>query len=225
MIRPAGLPDLVIDPEEVEKSAFIDNQSLGSLTCALEEKCLSDSAYLVRAREPRLWKSRRRKLLRFTNKVQNIGGSDYRPHTDPAQWQWHSCHSHFHSVESFSDYDLTYPGTNRRAAQGHKASFCLEDSECKAGIPQRYRCQIGTSRERFPQGIRAGCADVYASYIDCQWIDVTDLQSGPYTLRVRVNGNRMVAEESFDNNQVICRVRLDLERERTQVSNCRLAPL
>ncbi len=37
------------------------------------------------------------------------------------------------------------------------------------------------------QGITAGCKDVYYYNIDCQWIDVTELPLGTYTLRVAIN--------------------------------------
>nr|QTP96543.1 adult cement protein 7 [Chelonibia testudinaria] len=218
------LPDLMVDVPELEQSAILTTETLGDLACAMEENCLASTAAEIKKREPTLWKTRTRKLFRFTNKVWNIGRSDYRPKADPSEWQWHSCHEHYHSEESFSEYDLTFEGTDIKAAQGHKASFCLEDSECRTGISPRYQCYIEKGT-RPPQGIRAGCADIYGAYIDCQWIDVTDIKSGNYVLRVRINADRKVPEASFDNNQVICNVKLDLENETVRTSNCRNAPL
>ena len=50
------------------------------------------------------------------------------------------------------------------------------------------------------QGISRGWADVYTSDLPCQWIDVTDLPPGRYTLRLVVNPLRTLPESDYDNN-------------------------
>ena len=54
-------------------------------------------------------------------------------------------------------------------------------------------------------GITAGCGDIYNSALACQWIDVTAIDTGDYTLVVRVNWDRSPDklghyESRYDNN-------------------------
>ena len=37
------------------------------------------------------------------------------------------------------------------------------------------------------QGITAGCKDIYHANIDCQWLDVTDLDLGTYIFKMSIN--------------------------------------
>ena len=53
-----------------------------------------------------------------------------------------------------------------------QASFCLEDNHCQGAEP-RYDCE-----NYGEQGITAGCQDIYYNNIDCQWIDITELDVG-----------------------------------------------
>ena len=50
--------------------------------------------------------SYRRRLLRFSVKVENRGLDHFRPFADKSTWEWHSCHKHYHSMETFSSYDF-----------------------------------------------------------------------------------------------------------------------
>ena len=42
-------------------------------------------------------------------------------------------------MEAFSHYDLIDSNGNK-VAEGHKASFCLEDSQCDRGVYPKYNC-------------------------------------------------------------------------------------
>jgi hypothetical protein len=50
------------------------------------------------------------------------------------------------------------------------------------------------------QGISAGCADIYAASLDCQWIDVTTVLDGNYTIRVTTNPYKRLVELDYNNN-------------------------
>lgn len=52
--------------------------------------------------------------------------------------------SHFHSMDEFSLYELLEAGTERQVAEGHKASFCLEDTSCDPGYYRRFACTSHT---------------------------------------------------------------------------------
>nr|XP_006629031.2 PREDICTED: lysyl oxidase homolog 1 [Lepisosteus oculatus] len=190
-----GLPDLIPDPNYVQASTYIQRAHLYSLRCAAEEKCLASSAYGSDASDYDI-----RVLLRFPQRVKNQGTADFLPNRPRHTWEWHSCHQHYHSMGEFSHYDLLDASTGRKVAEGHKASFCLEDTTCDFGHLKRYACTSHT------QGLSPGCYDTYNADIDCQWIDITDVQPGNYILKLQVNPKYSILESDFTNNVVRCNI-------------------
>ncbi|XP_074597617.1 lysyl oxidase homolog 3-like [Brevipalpus obovatus] len=207
------LPDLVPDEKELEKSVYLEDRPHLFLQCAMEENCLSSKAYETN-RNRLSWFAETRRLLRFTAKVGNFGTADFLPFLEKSNWEWHSCHRHYHSMEIFAHFDII-DHNNRKVAEGHKASFCLEDNECIHGSRAKYSCA-----NYGDQGISVGCIDTYKNNIDCQWIDITDVVPGIYTLKVSINPEFKVSELSFDNNAVICSLYYNMVSAR--VWNCSL---
>lgn len=144
------LPDLEPDAQMLESSAFIEDRSIMFLACAMEENCLSQSAYQIDKSDPE-WIFSTRRLLRFTAAIKNIGRVPFRPYAPKNTWQWHSCHRHYHSMEVFAHFDIL-DRLGNRIAEGHKASFCLEDNVCEDDNNKRFACA-----DFGDQGISVGC--------------------------------------------------------------------
>ncbi|XP_075944722.1 lysyl oxidase-like 5a [Anarhichas minor] len=204
-----GLPDLVPDPYYIQAASYIQRVQMYALRCAAEENCLSRSAS-----HPSVTDLDYRVLLRFPQRVKNQGTADFLPVKPRHEWEWHSCHQHYHSMDAFSNYDLLDVSTGQKVAEGHKASFCLEDTSCDLGVRRRFACTSHT------QGLGPGCYDTYHANIDCQWIDITDVPPGNYILKVTVNPSQMVQESDFSNNEVRCDIRYT--GSYVQARNCRI---
>ncbi|KAM9858118.1 protein-lysine 6-oxidase [Aulostomus maculatus] len=188
-----GLPDLVPDPYYIQIATYVQRLPMYNLRCAAEENCLASSSRYSQDYDTRV-------LLRFPQRVKNQGTADFMPSKPRYAWEWHSCHNHFHSMDEFSLYELLDVHTHSPVAEGHKASFCLEDTSCDPGYYRRFAC---TSHS---QGLSPGCYDTYNADIDCQWIDITDVSPGKYILKVTVNPRQQVPESDFNNNVVRCDV-------------------
>jgi len=96
-------------------------------------------------------------------------------------------HNHAHYT-NYARYELL-DAQAQAIVVGHKQGFCLRDSDCPA---PRYTCT--------DQGVSAGCSDLYASTLGCQYLDVTGVPPGRYTLRVTMDPFDRIAELDEANN-------------------------
>ena len=180
-------PDLVVLENVLRNSLQLDFMANGD-ACAVEEGCIRGVGD--------------RDILRFTTHIKNIGNQDYyigmppsSPSTPSTQFFWDPCHNHWH-YRGYAEY-LLYDGAGTRLNIGTKNGFCVLDLECNDGGNGQYGCAN--------MGISAGCGDIYGSGLPCQWIDITDLPAGTYTMVMRVNWDKTPdklgrVEKTYDNN-------------------------
>lgn len=172
-----SLPDLIINPETF--NPFIVAENFSPDHCAVDEGCVH---------------SGNRILLRFATETRNIGDADLilGSPIDNELFHFHTCHGHYH-MEDYVDYQLV--DAQGLVLAGFKSSFCLLDSyrfDPGAGAARVYNCAN--------QGLQAGWADLYSADLDCQWLDITDLAAGNYTLEIEVNPELIIAESNYTNN-------------------------
>lgn len=159
-------PDLICDQGTLQSSLSVDALTVSLGNCYISEGCLTGYGT--------------RELIRFTTRIANIGQADYyigSPGANPDQFVWSSCHNHWH-YEGYAEY-LLFDTTGQQVTEGYKNGFCVLDLDCSMGGTGQYGCSN--------MGISAMCADIYGSSLACQWIDITNVPEGLYTLVVRVN--------------------------------------
>ncbi len=178
---PAG-PDLLILEDEVLNSLNLRTEV--ATQCMVEEGCMNGYG--------------ERTVLAFDTWIKNIGDMDYyigNPTENPDQFSFGNCHGHAH-YEGYAEYVL-YTMDGQPIPIGHKNGFCVMDLECSDGGTAQYGCGN--------MGITKQCGDIYSHYLDCQWIDITDVSPGEYILAVKVNWDQSpdalgYYESTYDNN-------------------------
>jgi hypothetical protein len=178
----AQLPDLIINRSRLATGVEIREQSFTASDCAVIEGCLRGSGT--------------RRLLLFEVAFVNIGKADLvigSPEDNPALFENSPCHGHHH-LKGAASYELAR-SDGGSVLVARKQAFCLRDNapySSAAGPSHGYDCDN--------QGISAGWEDIYPKNLDCQWLDITGLAGGTYTLRVTVNPIRVFEEASYANN-------------------------
>jgi hypothetical protein len=187
-------PDLMILQSAIQNSLQMDQ--VDAQNCYVNEGCLNGYGL--------------RDVLRFTTHIKNIGTADYyigNPTTSPVgQFTFDNCHNHWH-YSGYAQY-LLYDTAGNALPIGFKNGFCVLDLECSGGGTAQYGCSN--------MGISHGCGDIYGSGLACQWIDITDVDTGKYMLVVKVNWDQSPdanghQEITYDNNwaQVCIRLTMD----------------
>lgn len=176
-------PDLMV-MESVIRSSLQMSHINSTDGCLINEGCLSGYGL--------------REILRFTTHIKNIGQEDYyigQPSSGNPQFTFDNCHNHWH-YQGYAQY-LLYDFAGHSVPVGYKNGFCVLDLECSGGGSGRYGCGN--------MGISSGCGDIYDSGLMCQWVDMTDIDTGSYVLVVKVNWDQSPdalgrVESSYENN-------------------------
>lgn len=158
-------PDLLMDVGALRSSISI-RQETNNDECLINEGCMR--GYGVRD------------VISFRTVIANIGDADYfvgRPEENPDQFDFDNCHDHYH-YGGYAEYVL-YDEYGQYIPIGFKNGFCVIDLNCPSQDMYKYSCNY--------MGISAGCTDIYAETVACQWVDITDVPDGNYTFVTRVN--------------------------------------
>ena len=177
-------PDLIVDAKWL--SPLFAEILVTDKTCELGEGCVGAPGM--------------RRLMLFTVATPNIGSMDLVmgiPANLPDLYHYSDCHSHFH-FDEFARYELR--AGDSVAATGHKQAFCMLDT-----VSWAWPNELPTF-DCANQGISRGFSDFYESGLPCQWIDVTDVPPGEYTLVITLNQPRpgsalpLLNERDYTNN-------------------------
>jgi hypothetical protein len=172
------IPDLIVWRNTLEP--YITNETYFPADCAVIEGHTTAGAH---------------RFLRFSTESRNIGGADLvigSPVGNPA-FEFAACHGHYHFL-GFARYRLL-DSLGNVAATGRKVSFCLEDVvrwNPAVHAEAKFICSA--------QGIQEGWSDIYDSGLEAQWVDITGVPAGEYTLEVTVNPDHLLLEADYTNN-------------------------
>jgi len=186
---PSGVPDLAIDGDRARVDLSLRRKTYALDSCELneDEDCIGGAGT--------------RRLLGFSIRTPNVGSGDLflgKPSDDNPAFHYSECHNHYH-FDGYATYRLVDDG-GADVAAGRKQAFCLLDSERyladdpTVATAPKYRCDY--------QGIQRGWADTYTSHLPCQFIDVTGVPAGDYSLEVDLNVDRTLVELDYDNNHL-----------------------
>jgi hypothetical protein len=219
-VDPRGCPDLVVDPQILAESWFLQRREFSIRECAVVEGEV---------------KPGRRRLLAFTSNTPNLGPGALvigNPDDHPEWFEFDTCHGHAHFAE-YADYRLwtreghqqwadlrqaspdvcardllaAHPELLEQVVEGHKQGFCVIDL-----YPSGVSCPYPADSPRYllcsNQGLSVCWADEYHWSLSGQWIDVTGLGRGDYVLEVEVNAERFFEEADYSNNSAAVPVRI-----------------
>jgi hypothetical protein len=189
------LPDLRVDRDAVIDSIYFDKVEFTELSCAYKDGCVTETGL--------------RRLLRFSTAVINQGNGPLvipEPRLNPHEFNYNKCYDHY-DFKGYAEYRLLNAIGNETVGRGHLFGYCVEDigqhsTQEGPDIP----C-IGESSCAHP-GLLRGYFDVYSAALDCQWIDITGLDAGNYTLRIDINTARQLHESNHENNFVLVQVQI-----------------
>ncbi len=172
------LPDVIVWAPSI--APFITVDTFASTNCEVVEGTVQAGC---------------RRLLRFTTEARNIGESDLDlgDPTGNTNFMFAPCHMHYHFT-GYAEYRLLQFGLP--VISGRKTGFCLEDVsqfDATANPSSLFVCGH--------QGAQRGWADVYGAFISGQWLDITDVPPGSYTLELEVNPSHVFAESDYSNNK------------------------
>ncbi|HEX6277628.1 MAG TPA: lysyl oxidase family protein, partial [Polyangiaceae bacterium] len=187
---PTG-PDILVDAQYLRgtiEEAVVD---VPTNSCLVNERCVTGTG--------------RRRVVRFGTRIANVGNRDVAtgaPGPSNPLWTYDACHGHYHFA-NYADYDLIDVRTSTPLPIGTKNGFCMLDLETWDPELAVNGCSTYDCNN---QGISVGCADVYDSSLQCQWVDITGIASGEYDLRVTANPDRVISELDYENNVATVRI-------------------
>ena len=179
-------PDLIVDSQWIDP--IFTQIRVSNDTCEYYEGCLGALGG--------------RELMLFTAATPNIGSIDLVmgiPANNTDLYHYSQCHDHYH-FDEFARYELL--DGDVVAAKGHKQAFCMLDTTSWAWPNELPKFDCAN------QGISRGFSDWYEAGLPCQWIDISKVPAGDYTLRIRLNQPRpdtalpILNERDYSNNTV-----------------------
>jgi Lysyl oxidase len=173
------------------KPQIVDNFFFAPDSCAIDEGCILASGW--------------RRILRFNTDVVNQGNANLRFQSVPARrpdvFEWAQCHGHYH-FDGFSRFALVKGDKiNEVVVDGLKRSYCAEDTRPFWPAHPKMSCLARTDCDH--QGISIGWIDTYPAALDCQFLDITNVAPGNYSVYQCVNPDSAIAEKTLENNCVI----------------------